>query len=1177
LSVDSYPIDDTNTANTTAITTQEIPIFVSPTTGKSYDLRDSVDYRPIRTNTVTPSSTVAGAPANPAASTTFDVTSDGSYCPTPDENFQADIQFYLPRKDRICLNRDGVVEIIKGIPNLIPKTPDEKFGTMTLGILNIPVYPSLSPRVAKLSNRLDYQVRLSLENNRRYTMRDLRAIEQRVKNLEYYSSLNALESSAKNKQLFSISGNDRFKNGFLVDNFDGHNIADINNVGYRAAIDRYSTTLRPTFNKDNIPLRYASTISSTGVTKTGDLITLNYTSVPFLTQPYASKVRNCVQELTFNWRGEVILDPSMDNTPDITTLPDIQLDFDGMYESIEFIANRTGVTGIDWGNWRTTNTEVSSQSVLANLGWLQTTTTTTTSSEDRIRSGLQTTISPSTENFSLGNYITDVAVRDYMRSRLIKFTGVRLKPNTRLYAYFDDELVSRYCTPTDSSFSNTNVEGSPLITDSTGTVYGIFRLPNDDRIKFRVGTKRFELKDIANTQTQSSIITTSGHGDYTSITLDVSQRGVGFNIKVPQFSTSTVTETDRVTSVSVTRSTVDLTPPRTPEPEFAFVDTDIFQWWGGGDPLAQTYYVAAPKSTDGVFITKVDLFFARKSNQFPITLQIRETTNGHPSSTIVPYGAKTLFPNQINADLNSASTPTSFIFDSPVFLENNKEYSFVAVPGGDNDEYLLWVAELGGKDITTNQLIDKQPASGVMFTSSNNRIWSPFQSEDIKYTIYRANFSTTPGTVYVENDDIDFFTYDNVSETFRIGEKIYSESVLRFANNRVVSVGQILQSKAARDGASVTNANFANGVIRQIVSSSNGQVYVKVDNFQKFPTTASANINNLFVGTTWVGNTISFSANNRSGFISFIDSDNRKLHIEKSTGSFANSFIRGQISGASARIAVDNMPINAIVPKIPQISYTSSNINWVVRTTSTGGVISQSYTPVDISIENEILDAEKTVFGKTNENVLSAVDGSKKSLVLKGTLSTFDPYVSPVIDASRMNCFLVRNNINNLSTDEHKDSGSAQVRYITRPVELEDGQEAEDLIVFVTAYKPRGTDVKVYARIHNPEDSESFSTKDFTPLKQVTTSNTFSDSVNRNDFKELEFTFSANTNGQNFLVSSNSHAYLNTSNNQIVAYRAKDGSIYHTYKTFAIKIVLNSTGTNIVPLVQDMRAIALQK
>jgi len=44
-----------------------------------------------------------------------------------------------------------------------------------------------------------------------------------------------------------------------------------------------------------------------------------------------------------------------------------------------------------------------------------------------------------------------------------------------------------------------------------------------------------------------------------------------------------------------------------------------------------------------------------------------------------------------------------------------------------------------------------------------------------------------------------------------------------------------------------------------------------------------------------------------------------------------------------------------------------------------------------------------------------------------------------------------------------------------------------------------------------------------------------------------------------------------------VSYMSQDGAVYHTYKTYAIKIVLTAAGTNIVPLVRDMRAIALQR
>ncbi len=1176
-SVDSYPINDANTASTNSITTQEIPIFNSPSTGVAYDLRDSVDYRPSKTNTATPDATVGSAPVNPSYSTTFDISTVRAYVPVPDENFQADVQFFLPRKDRVVLSKDGSIEVIKGVSNKIPRVPDEKFGTMTLGVLDIPVYPSLSPYVSRQFGRSDYQVVLSIENNRRYTMQDLRTIEQRVKNLEYYSSLNALEVSAKNKQLFNDSGIDRFKNGFLVDNFDGHNIADTRNKAYRAAIDRYSTTLRPSYNENIISMSQATTPPSINIRDTGNLITLNYTDVVFFEQPFASKQRRCVQEITFNWRGEVILDPSMDNTPDITTLPDIQLDFDGMYNAIEFIARETGVTGIDWGNWRTTNTTSATNTNVDTRvsGFLETTTTssTTVTTENLIREGLQTTISPSTESFSLGNFVVDVAVRDFMRSRLIRFSGYRLKPTTRVYPYFDNELVSEYCTPANSIFANTASEGSSLTTDTSGNVYGVFRIPNDDRLKFRIGTRRFELKDIANTSTESSLLTTSAHADYTSIQLDVSQRGAGLNITVPQFSQGILTETDVQTRVRTTTSVsvVDNTP--------VFFGGDGGDG-GGADPISQTFTCVTPRRTNGAFITKVDLFFSKKSSTLPVTLQIREVENGFPTKTIVPYGSKTLQASQVVANASVATNATTFTFDSPVFLEANKSYALCVIPAGDSTDYVLWVGELGGIDVDRNLLIDKQPASGVLFTSANDETWAQIQSEDMKFRIWRANFTSSTGTIYLENDSLDFFSIDNRFKTFNVGEKIISESVLRFANNRAVSVGTVLKSRASATGQLTSNPNYANGVVRQVVGYSSGVVTVKVDAYGNFPTTSSSNTNNLYSGSnTWVGNTTSFTANTAQGFISFLDLDRNKIFIENSSGGFANGYIRGQVSGASCRVtSVDNIGVNAFVPKIPQISYGNTQITWAVRTTSTGGVISPDYEPVQIGIDNEIIDAEKRIYSKTNESALTPVAGSRKSFVLRGIISSTDTFVSPVIDSSRFNTILLKNNINSDVTNEYLDAGNAQARYISKKVILADGQEAEDLIVYLTAYKPSGTNINVYARIHNPEDPQSFTDKDFTPLRQITSSNTFSDSVNKGDFKEFEYTFSANTDGQNFLVAANSHAYLNTGNNSVIAYRSSDGSIYHTYKTFAIKIVMtSSSGTHIIPLVRDMRAIALQK
>lgn len=1140
LSVDSYPQDNANTANTTAVTTQEIPLFRSPTTDRTFDLRDCIDFRPIRANTCEPKTTgtAAVAPTNPAAGTTFDIDSDGAHMPTPDENFQCDAQFYLPRKDRVVITKGGAFQIVKGVPDPSPQTPSSIASAMTLGILDIPPFPSLSPYVGKVYNRGDYTVKMTLENNRRYTMEDLRAVEQRVKNLEYYSTLNLMENATKGKQVFNDSGTDRFKNGFFVDDMGSHVNSDTSNKYYRAAIDRNLGVLRPTFTRSDIAMAKDVSLASSNVTKTGDLVTLSYTHAEFITQPYASKMRNPVQELMFNWRGQVTLDPPADNTPDITQLPDIQIDFSGYYDAIELLAQETGLTNgqIDWGGWTT----VKQGRGRGNGGAV------------REREGVKTTLGSVTETISLGNTIENISTREYMRAREVHFTGVRLRPNTRVYAYFDEEKVSSYCTPTNSSFVDSGIEGGDLITDSTGTVYGKFRIPDDSNLRFRVGTKRFVLRDISNPATESDLVTTSAHGEYTSNPLDITMRGTDVNMQMPQFSQETVVDRQVLHTVA---------------------DGDR-SWW---DPIAQTFNVNVSGTGDGIYCTKIDLYFGKKDSTLPLTLQIREVVNGFPTETIVPYAIKTLAPSSINVSAD-ASTATTFTFDTPVFLKNNTDYALIVVPGGNSDQYAVWTAQLGGDDVLRpNTLINKQTYSGILFSSSNDKTWNPIQDEDLKFTLYRANFSTSTGTVYVENKNQDYFSVDNLAGTFRVGESLRSESVLTFANTDSVAVGTVIQSAAAYNGDAITASGFANGTVRQIVSANGaGIVTVKIDALGSFPVSGSLYLPG---NSSPIGTTHTFTANSSTGTVSFYYSTSGKLYIDTSTGGFANGYVRGQKSGASARVtSVDNLIMNTVVPKIPEIKHAKTSTGWAVRTTSTSGVISTEWTTVELGQDNNFYDAEKKVYSRSNEDGLSAVSGSRKTLVYRGTMATTSPFVSPVIDTTRLNSIVLGNIINNTSTNETGNVGDANVRYISKKVTLADGQDAEDMLVYIDAFKPQGTDINVYARLIHAEDGDAFQDKDYTLMRQVTAANTYSDGFDGSDIREYEFTFSANSNGDNFLGSNDDNqAKLNTGNNNVVAYRSADGSIYHGYKTFAIKIVMTAAGTNLVPLVDDLRVIALQK
>ena len=50
-------------------------------------------------------------------------------------------------------------------------------------------------------------------------MKDIKKLEDRIKNLEYYTQLSLLETNTANMLVLDENGTNRFKSGFFVDNF----------------------------------------------------------------------------------------------------------------------------------------------------------------------------------------------------------------------------------------------------------------------------------------------------------------------------------------------------------------------------------------------------------------------------------------------------------------------------------------------------------------------------------------------------------------------------------------------------------------------------------------------------------------------------------------------------------------------------------------------------------------------------------------------------------------------------------------------------------------------------------------------------------------------------------------------------------------------------------------------
>ena len=346
-SVDSYPIDDANTANTSAIQTKHIPVYVS-TSGERINLRDAIDFRNYVNATVSLASTanlsVASTSAvNPVGTNSFTATSFIS----PNQNFTYDVSYYLGRVDKIVLNASGAFSMVEGIPSETPKPPQDQLAAMTIGTITIPPYPSLLPTETDNLTKSFPTVYYTETQNKRYTMKDIDDINTRVSSVEYYSSLSLLETQTKDLVIKSTdTGLDRFKNGIFVDNFEttlGMNLGDKeHNIGR----DPTESSIVPRSQQFMVELKYDTegNYSSNTISKTGDLVTLNYEEVILLSQNRSTRVRNCTEGY-YNWNGIMGTAPTYDSFIDVRVEPVTQV-INNITNIQETTINNTTITNI---------------------------------------------------------------------------------------------------------------------------------------------------------------------------------------------------------------------------------------------------------------------------------------------------------------------------------------------------------------------------------------------------------------------------------------------------------------------------------------------------------------------------------------------------------------------------------------------------------------------------------------------------------------------------------------------------------------------------------------------------------------------------------------------------------------------------------------------------------------
>lgn len=1117
--INSYPA---------SVATNKIQSYISAA-GDRYNLRDSLDFRPyvepLSPATYTNAALVGTAPSvsNSATGVNIAPVFSSSYeilTPSLNQSADVDYQYYFSRKDIVVIDSFSRISIVKGTESENPFPETTPKDQLKIAEIFVPGKPALSPAEAYAQDRIDYSATVKQKGTRGYNMKAIENIEQKVDQLQYYVLLSTLEADTKNLNITDENGLSRFKNGIIVDPFNDLSIANLENTEYNAAIDFTEKSLMPSVKSFPINLKLKTITNATVFPNATNPVLGSLqrdSDVEIISQPYATAFRNCVSSF-YNYIGTGALSPEYDALYDTVTNPlnidiDLTTPFTQLVDAIQEFIPLTSTVTENLGTVR--------------AGTRRTGTTSTTSLRDTTRS-----VQLSGENVNeqkVGDFVTNFTFNPYMRSREVGVFMAGLRPNTQHYFFFDEDDVNSHIYPAQGAPGNVNdprlftrggVIGSAVTSDGNGIVRAVFKIPEGT---FFVGDRRLEIADI---DTYASIA--SGKTSYGSLMY----RAYNFSVEKSSLSVSTRSPANFIQTETSDRTVTRRTAPVRNN------DND-----NPPDPLAQTFFIKTGmgRGSETVFISKLDIFFKRISTTNGLLVDIREVINGYPSSISVPLSDVHLDPAEIGVSDN-ASVATTATFKSPIRLDAEKEYAFVVKPDANDPDYLLFTSKVGGKNLspgaTQGLTVVQDWGDGVLFTSTNNRAWKSYQDEDVKFKLYRHNFGSDTGTITFTNDDNEFFTTANNVGRFEVGELVYTDEPL--IGSTAISVSVTTGSNVIT-GTSLSDTYSAGDYILLDDGATNKQI-LRVTSSTTSTITADRN---AFFTASIDSNPITAATITHYDF-----RYPTSMVLERSSATSTRKFedgdtIKGFDSGSTAGIvSVDNKNISYIQPMI-------TRTNDIVSSTSLAGTFANSTTGAaynqSVAFNDKTLFAENGIAIYSKSNDIAGVKSLNLTVSLaNGSNSTS----SPMIDIETASVLASEWQITNDS--------NTTAKYISRTVELSENLDAEDFTLLTTAYRPSGTDIKVFIKPQSVDDASVFDTNAWMELELTEGINLYSSISNINDFKE--FAYKVKDTDKTALG-------ILTYTNAIATFEG--------YRRFAIKIELHSESIFKAPRLLDYRGISL--
>jgi len=511
---------------------------------------------------------------------------------------------------------------------------------------------------------------------------------------------------------------------------------------------------------------------------------------------------------------------------------------------------------------------------------------------------------------------------------------------------------------------------------------------------------------------------------------------------------------------------------------------------------AQTFYVdpAAVANTPQCFLTSVSLSFQAvpkaKGNASGIrnpgvTVAICPTVGGVPDPTqAIALSQTSLDLPDIPADANLASQSTKFTFPQPVPVRSGTSYAILVAP--EDPGFVLWTAKAGENYVgSTAAFSGPSGFQGSLFDASSDGTWKPVSGSSLKFSVGIASFTANTFSFEMTPRAHEFLTVQSQTGPFTGGEFVFAQSAnvpgtvsLTKDSTSVIGTGTDFTARYQAGAGAAFAVNSTVYHVTTVASVSNDTVMVLED---PSPATNTASL----AYRTPVAHV--FSQDVPKGKLRLVDS------TANSTVRFqAGQTLQGSISAQTCVVtSVDAVPVTSLDPNLLTYVPSTGVMDLTYAFAEVSGNTYAMASELPLQNDTEVVPTYDALILSRSLEAINAngMHGGVKSAYLKAVASVNrqngQVYDSPYVWDEKIDLFAGSWSVNDDDTGETGPQGSALARHVTVPLTFAAGAQAEDLIVYSTAYRPATTSVEAYARIHNSRDPFSLDDKAWTKLVAV--------------------------------------------------------------------------------------------